>query len=54
LRDLLSLFEKPRDPLSFSAIKISLASPQICYRLSPLFALARGHTTSKAAFGQTR
>ena len=28
MRDLLSLFEKPRDPLSFSAIKISLASPQ--------------------------
>jgi len=28
LRDLYSLFEKPRDPLAFKAIKISLASPE--------------------------
>ena len=28
MRDLLSLFEKPRDPLSFSAMKISLSSTQ--------------------------
>ncbi len=28
MRDIFSFFEKPRDPLSFSAIRISLASPE--------------------------
>src|SRR6186713_840342 len=28
MRDIFSFFEKPKDPLSFSAIKISLASPE--------------------------
>ena len=27
MRDIFSFFEKPKDPLSFSAIRISLASP---------------------------
>jgi DNA-directed RNA polymerase subunit beta' len=31
LRDLYNLFEKPKDPLSFNAIRISIASPQ-CIR----------------------
>src|SRR6187200_3186518 len=28
MRDIFSLFEKPKDPLSFSDIRISLASPE--------------------------
>src|ERR1700721_1943801 len=28
MRDIFSFFEKPKDPLSFSAIRISLASPE--------------------------
>jgi DNA-directed RNA polymerase subunit beta' len=28
LKDLLNFFDKPTDPLSFNAIKISLASPE--------------------------
>jgi DNA-directed RNA polymerase subunit beta' len=28
MRDIFSFFEKPKDPLSFNAIRISLASPE--------------------------
>jgi DNA-directed RNA polymerase subunit beta' len=28
MKDIFSFFEKPKDPLSFSAIRISLASPE--------------------------
>ena len=28
MRDLYNLFEKPKDPLTFTAIRISLASPK--------------------------
>ena len=28
MRDIFSFFEKPKDPLSFSAMRISLASPE--------------------------
>jgi DNA-directed RNA polymerase subunit beta' len=28
LRDLYNLFEKPKDPLAFNALRISLASPE--------------------------
>ena len=28
MRDLYNLFEKPKDPLAFSAIRISLAAPE--------------------------
>ena len=31
MRDLYNLFEKPKDPLTFNAIRISIASPQ-CIR----------------------
>ena len=27
MRDLYNLFEKPKDPLSFNALRISIASP---------------------------
>ena len=28
MRDIFSFYEKPKDPLSFNAIRISLASPE--------------------------
>ena len=28
MRDLYNLFEKPKDPLAFSAVRIALASPE--------------------------
>ena len=28
MKDLLNFFDKPRDPLSFDAVRISLASPE--------------------------
>ncbi len=28
MKDIFSFFEKPKDPLAFSAIRISLASPE--------------------------
>jgi hypothetical protein len=29
MRDLLNFFDKPKDPLSFDAVRISLASPEM-------------------------
>jgi DNA-directed RNA polymerase subunit beta' len=30
LRDLYNLFEKPKDPLAFNALRISIAAPETC------------------------
>ena len=34
MKDLLNFFDKPKDPLSFSAVKISLASPELIHQWS--------------------
>ena len=34
MKDLLNFFDKPKDPRSFSAIKISLASPEMIHQWS--------------------
>jgi DNA-directed RNA polymerase subunit beta len=56
LKDIFNFFEKPKDPLSFSAIRISLASPDKIHARSigPYSLVTQQPLGGKAQFGGQR